>query len=749
MQLMSWTLARLGSRFNLLFEPHMQRLRHGALGRFFDEPVDFMVGFVEPDGAERVMPFTARGTPLYNCEQFERLNSITFRGYSEKYNLRFEFNVHSVFYPQDVDLCTTPAIYLEMRVHPTRSVRLLKPAGPTPDKVTLFLRLARPGTTIETGEGDPAHIDLGYTSSLTPLLDAAGGPIMDAPLPAGGGSVNARERIVSITPGCRAHPDGDGLTLELPVTDPGSGTKWRLVWGAHCAEPVLNVRQGKQLRRGRFLYTERLPDIGAVITDAVEHRDMRLAQSRRFEKLFDQASLTAAQRHLVNQTFQAFLSNTWWCRLDRGDGTDPRLTDKDEWFSVMEGTSFFHSTLDDEYNCSLFYLSLWPKLLDMQLNQWPHLRREHEPSGGVFLCHDMGRAGEVSEQAYGHDMPVEENCNYMLLMQVYAHWTGDLSVAHRHGDLLEKLTRYLLWTDRDGSGFPSEGVPNTLDDANPATQIARKQTYLAVKRLAALEAAADLLARVGHKKTAAKADQAVEQAAPHIEKSAWLGDHYAVCVDRTSTGVTDAKTGEALPYDEIPGWDAYSIYTGNGLLLPLMAGQPSLLDRQHLALDAYNAMRETLSPYGCGHSSLEPENVWVSQNLWRDHLGQYLGLSWPPYLAQRYWDLQVMSNTHRQSFGFIDTYIGNHLAFFPRGVTSIGYLLAHCRLVIDRLAPGGQLISVDPDRHVNQRYPLLPLADWDAGKIPVCVVDTEGRVTIESPTDPVHVRGDETDDVIG
>ncbi len=42
-----------------------------------------------------------------------------------------------------------------------------------------------------------------------------------------------------------------------------------------------------------------------------------------------------------------------------------------------------------------------------------------------------------------------------------------------------------------------------------------------------------------------------------------------------------------------------------------------------------------------------------------------------------------------------------------------------------------------------QRWPLLPLADWAAGRVPVCVVDSKGRVSIEAQTDPVIVHGDE------
>jgi hypothetical protein len=271
-----------------------------------------------------------------------------------------------------------------------------------------------------------------------------------------------------------------------------------------------------------------------------------------------------------------------------------------------------------------------------------------------------------------------------------------------------------------------------------------------VKRLVGIQAAGDLLRHLGESEAAANCERIVETDAPKIEQAAWLGDHYAVCVDPSTTGLTDANTGEPLPYDELAGWDAYSIYAGNGLLLPSMTAQPCPLNASRLLTDLANARRDTLGPYGCGHSSYEKDNIWISQNLWRDHLGRYLGLEAMP-MAQRYWDLQVMSNTNELSLGFVDTYIGNNLSFTPRGAVSVGYLLSHPRLVIDRLAAGGQRISVDPDRQFAQRWPLLPLADWKAGKIPVCVVDDDGNVTIEGEIDPVIIHGQESEqtDVIG
>ncbi len=734
MQLMTWTLSRLGSRFNLLMEPYRRRVMHSAMGRFLDRPLDLMVGLVEPEGDERILPFSTRAPLLHNCEQFERLNSITYRGYAEHHRLCFEFNIHSVFYPQDEPLCLLPAFYLEMRLSPTGRLRWIESRHPTPDKVRLFIRLQRPETDIrveadggsaETGFG---RIDLRYTAGTRPQL---GLPDMPRQVDCEDWPVTVHERIVSLNEGVTASASGDGLQIELPVTEPDSGVKWRLVWGAHVSDPVLRLGSGAQTVHGRFKYNELWGDIDAVMRTAIEQRDTHLAHSRHLEKALDTASLLVSQRHLMHQSFQSLLSNAWWCRGDDGR----------EWFSNWEGSSLFHGVIDVEYNIVPFYLALWPRLLAMQLRQWTTAQRPHEPSGGAVLAHDLGIGSEVDGQRFGHGMPVEENASYLLMLQAYSHWCGDASIAREQAPLIERLARYLLWADRDGSGFPSEGMTNTFEDGSPAMHFARKQTYLAFKRLTGLLAAVDLLGIAGHAgEFAERCQSTVAEAVRKVEAKAWLNDHYAVCIDRSAAGVVDADTGQPLPHDELPGWDGYSIHTGNGLLLPLMTGRPLPFDMQRLATDVLNAFRETLSRYGCGHSSVENETVWISQNLWRDHLGQYLGANWPSYLSPRYWDLQVMSNTHEQSYGYVDTYISNALCFYPRGAAALGYLLAQPRLVIDRLASGGPDISVDPDDSVPQRWPLLPLAEWSLSRIPACVVDAEGRISIEGENEPVRIR---------
>jgi hypothetical protein len=742
MQLMTWPLARLGSRFGLLFEPHHRRVMHSALGRFMDRPLDLAVGLIAADGTERVLPFTRHGEPFYACEQSERNNSVTFRGYDEKLGLKFELNLHSVFYPQDERLCILPVFYVELRVTWARRIRWLRQGAAALSSVRLFVRVQRPETDIRAIDG---RIDLSYDVPLAARYVRSGDNATDVRhdvLQPGGaassapaaGTAHVEERIQSLNDGARAYSDdrGHGLALDLPVTEEGSGTKWRLVWAAHTADSVLSVRG----RSARLRYNQYWRDLDAVMTAAIDDRDENLAHSRRFEKLLEQAPHIMARRHLTALGFQSFLSNTFWCDIEDGS----------EWFSNWEGTCLYHSTVDVEYNLSQLYFALWPQLLVKTIDQWVHYGKEHADSGGLILSHDMGVGMTADRQAYPHEMPVEENANFLLLMQAYCHWCGERQPAREHARTIADVAHYLIWSDRDASGLPSAGTANTIDDAGPAVQYSRKQTYLAVKRIAALRAACDLL-RLGFDdggqppedldQLARQCEALAERDASLLEDAAWLGDHYAVCVDRSAVGVIDPWTGDPLPYDELPGWDAYSIYNGSAL-------QPPVLERERLRLDVAAAMREAAGRYGCGHSSGDVENVWVSQNLWRDHLAEYLGLK--PMPAQHYWDMQVFSNTAGESRGFVDTYVTNNLTFYPRGVAAIGYFLAGPRLIIDRLAGGGVLISITPNRDTTQRWPLLPLADWQAGKVPVCVVQSDGDVHIEGETDPVIIRGQSRND---
>ena len=684
---------------------------HSALGRFFDQPLDLAVGLVDPDGAERILPFSQSGRLLHAPEQFERINSITFRGHSEVAGLRFELNFHSPFYPQNESLSLLPAIYVELRVTWADEIRR-KHFYERQDSVQLFIRLKRPQSRIDAS---PGRIDLAYDVPLDPQYKSVSGASRyDAaadqqPRPP---VARVMERIQSINDGSEPliAPDGSvGLALSLPVTEEGSGIKWRLVWAAHTADPVLQVKG----EPARLRYLRYWKNLDAVIAAAIGERDDRLILSRRFEKLLEQAPLDRSQWHLLVMAFQSYLSNTFWCDLD----------DQRQFFSVWEGNQMYHNTLDVAYNMSVFYLALWPQLLCQSLDQWAVNVAEHAESGGIILHHDLGRGCRVDGPAYRQLLPVEENSNYLLMLQAYVHWTGDLEPARAQVEVVRRAARYLLWSDRHNCGFPTEGAASTLADGNVALHAASRQTYLAIKRMSALDAAGDLLERTGHHADADAAVTAATEAVRKIEAASWLGDHYAVCVDPSAGD----SFGDAILLED-KGWDSYCIHTANALLLPSLIGQPTALNKKQLAADLASAQRETLGNYGCGHTSTTAQHVWISQNLWRDLVSRYLRVQLPA-LDERYWDLITFSNSGDQSLGYSDTYLFNELVFNPRGVTAFGAFLAGPRLMIDRLDE--EIIAVDPDRHRPQRWPLFPLADWRTGKIPICVVDSAGKVRLE------------------
>lgn len=726
MQLMTWTLARLGSQFSLQFEPHSCQVRHSAVGRLYNQPLDLMVGMTEPDGTERVLPFSSRGTLLSHTEQFDRLNSITFRGYSWSCGIRFELNIHSVFYPQDESLCIMPAFYLEMRVGPAKHQQDGEASVQVPKKVKLFIRLDSPSAQIkaslpEDNQTVGGQIDLHYQGEV--------GEDVAASSTGQGNGIDAYERIVSLNRDCDVESDGKGLTVELPVTAVGSGIKWRLVWGAHCAKTIPLIGPDSSMSPVRLRYLNHWSDLNTVMDDAIRLRDDRLAHSRRLERLVDQTPLTMAQRHLLNQSFQSFLDNTFWCSLE--DGSDQ--------YCECEDGSVCRRSIDVGYHTSMIYLTMWPDLLAKQLDQWSRQEAPHQLSGGSYLDDTSAFEPNSGDATAVDGSPLESSCQYLILLHAHAHWTGKLAAVRRHIDLVGRLAKYLLWADRDNSGFPSSSIVSSIAGADQPMQEDHRMTSLAVLRLAALQAAGDLLGREGDTE-ADTYTRRVKQDVEKIESRAWMGEHYTQCIDQIEASLLDPWTDfVATPRVD---QDSYAIDIGSGLLLSMMTAQQPIFNVQRMQADVANAGRETLAPYGCGDNSSDTENIKISKNLWRDHLALYLHSGHPAW-HQRYWDLQITSNTYEQSVGYCDTYLGNNQRSSPRGVVSFGFLLACPRVVIDRLAPGGGAISVEPNRHFAKRWPLLPLADWKAGRIPVCVVDAAGKVTIEGESGPIRILGDE------
>jgi hypothetical protein len=287
------------------------------------------------------------------------------------------------------------------------------------------------------------------------------------------------------------------------------------------------------------------------------------------------------------------------------------------------------------------------------------------------------------------------------------------------------LLGFLAAADTDGDGVPDRGVANTLDDGSPAIQFGTVQTYLAVKTLAALEVGARLLGMLGRATDRAAgrvADQAGRIRAT-LAEHAWNHDHFNVLL-RRSGRIHNPWAGVDEDCAEIPGWDASHIYTANTFPVLDAVGIDLGLDPGRVRADLATGARECLRHYGCIHTSFVPatgeglqlreglagasnDPGWVSMNIVRDLAAFRRGLDFR-HLAGRYWDWQVTTNTQGPHL-FFETFNGNNLHHYPRGVAAWG--------VFDAIAGVSRLGGVATSRPALEgvRVPLTFRLDWKAG----------------------------------
>jgi hypothetical protein len=467
------------------------------------------------------------------------------------------------------------------------------------------------------------------------------------------------------------------------------------------------------------------------------------------------SSLPAAGRDLAAVALQSFICNTWWVYNGSGE----------EWFSVWEGTPcMFHSTIDVEYNDAWFYLRFWPDLLETLTQEWPLFEKTN--AQGKYLSHDMGMLNTVNGMVYPHDMPVEENADYILML--YSLWKNSGDTAFMQGEFphVRDYARFIFYCDTDGDGLPDINVANTIDQGSPAIQNARNQTYLGVKALAAYRAAAEMARAQASPDEGfiSSCEERVRLINLTLEQKLWLGDHFAVCAD------------PAVPQAER---EAYSIYASNGLLYLLAAGlDPGLTaaNLERFKVDLATASAKTERRYGYVHTSENNENQWVSQNLWRDALGYWLGVEgWPSGQTDRltrYWDLEhyyaskknggfwdvcayrdyfFLGTSEAAGLGFaspeeaasyleearmeaggvrgayaLDSAYWQSLGYYPRGTALFSYIDASARL---RLDLASDYLLYDP-AHAPGREPVFACADWGQAdpdkRIPVLVFNASG-----------------------
>ena len=686
-------VAKFGGRISLNFRPQTREIYYSPLGRFFDSPEKINFGIIY-DNVRYGLPFGSGSVDLQYIEQHEYFDRVVYICRDYRIGVVAEFSFVATFYPQDEALCTMPALLCKVKVR-----RLIDRMVRADDRkeIAVFCdaRMTgfRPcGKTLKmqkTYRLTDDHIHYQDTDGWKGFLEK--------------NSHTSREFVAESMIACREECAEEGNML-LAAGEIGQGIEMtvRFVLAGYCRAEVLDVRGEKM----KLSYTERFSSVEEVAGEALAHYDEIEKRSSDFCAILQKADMPSDYYQLLGLAMRSFAANVWFC----GDR-------EKHWFSVWEGNCLFHSTVDVEYNVALFYLMFWPQLLECELKNWAAAKEED------FLPHDLGGGSNVGGCAYLHTMPVEENCNFILLVYAYCKMYGGERLLQEYASIIEGAVFYNRSCDMTGNGLANVGTANTIDDSSDNVQFAQEQIYLGIKEYAAYIAAEEMLSVLGRKKARAVCREEADKIRDSIERYGWRKDHYAVNLIESegglhkdsiykSIGVTGAKGGG----------DAYSIYTSNGLLYLFMSGTECGWDKERLRKDILTAREACMTPYGCTHSSFDASNVWISQNIWRDMTACYLGEDFSKEIC-KYVRYELYENQGGRGGCFIDTYGWNKLNYYPRGITAVGLIYARGGIAIDAVS---RRLKLDPCV-VPCRIPLFGFADWKSGRLPVVYVFRRGK----------------------
>jgi hypothetical protein len=469
--------------------------------------------------------------------------------------------------------------------------------------------------------------------------------------------------------GWRAEMVADEARLTVTISAEPDESQYRhAVILFHTASPVLEVDK----RLCRFAYLRDFPNPGYLMKQALYNRDRLLKEDLRMRSTMITDTSTDPYIALTHSALQSFLACSWLVR-----SPDGALR-----YSEWEGFPLFHSTMDVVYNTSLFHLAYAPDFLANMLQHWPRYHLNGD------MPHDMGKGLIIGENAYKVVMLTEENANFLLLHSMYAAQTGDVSLAKLQKPVLERVIQRLIEMDTDGNGLPNLGAINSFDDAPRSINIAENQIYLGIKKATALQAVSTLFK--GFLSDAIRAEALAR--ADTIYQSiidSWTGTHFPIALP-SETDEKDARVVSQvlLPHDSDHPirsddsledlLDGFSNYAAHGLVALWLSGlnaPPELeaLMKKHLEI----AHQKTATEYGDAHRD-GVDNVWVSQNMWRDLAALYLDADIEfDLLHQRYLRLQKEAVPRRDGTGrwegFCDSPVNSFLTAYSRGIPILGF----------------------------------------------------------------------------
>ena len=786
-------LGRLGSRLSLNLAPQRLAARFSSLGTGTGDLEDLVLAL--SDGSKvRCLPFTDRYPVWETITQKQTMTSQSFTCSSGSMPFKVTVRFRAPFYPRSEKVSGAPFLYVDVTVKNTSS-----------SARSGSFTFARPARQ-EFAQSAPAEFATAHATGVSstnvytykqestskfrpksakealavPSAEAAGVDFRGS-TQAEFGDFKADTLWSLASPSGYPDTDNDpysplftyyprgytGAVWTINNLGASASTTRHFILAGYVGTKILSVdNRSYSDDTYRFRYRQQFANVADVVEYAVASRssgDDIEGKSTFFDSTISSNSYLYLSPAYVKQVrdltacgFQNFLVNTWWAHSDEGR----------DWFSVWEGSSCrYHSTVDVEYNDSWFYFQYWPSLLKTVMDEW--LLYTKANGQGTFLSHDIGWVDVVSGQAYPHDMPVEENADYILLLYKYWKTTGDTAYVKSRFSTVRRLVDFMKACDTNGNGMPDLNTANTLDQGSPALQVSRDQTYLGAKCMAAFQAAREMAGVAGDLTYSGKCRGLVELINQTLEQDSWLSDHFAVCLDG---GVTAADR------------EAYNIYAGNGLLY-LMGGTRNrgvtTSNTERLAADIKNAAPKTLRQYGSTHSSYDYYNEWVSQSMWRDMAACQLGTSVnganPLSMSTRYWSLEkyfaqemnggfwdvvlypgggglsgasasvekalggpaikrAPAATGDSGGGLTDgagspgyragvsTGFQQSLGYYPRGATSLGLFESVAGIVLD--VPANALYY-QPTAY-PLRVPVFARADWSSKRVPTLYFSGSG-----------------------
>jgi hypothetical protein len=707
MQLMADAITVFGSRFGVAINPARRECYLIKANEIKSFPFEIRAG-VEFEGKKIFFPLCKNEKYFDFLDQDSTPTTIQLSGIDPESGLHVKLTLRSLFKPRDIFLSTIPVIYIEVEVKRLLTSFRWFPLRKDKIKGKIFIEISSDRFKFEEGKENELKFSYSHIIRRPPQTDK-GLLAQTSKL------VDEERKCTNKISGIEGKLENTTFYQEFELLPGEEGKRIVLCW-ADYEKPILMLKNGL----AEFKYTEYFKNLDEVSEWARKNYNIALDNSKKVDGIILSHNLGNSVSHLLIYTLHSWLFDTWYVRKPEGG----------DWYSVWEGSCYFHSTVDVEHTQTPFYLTVWPELLELELDEWPAYAKDGEKVIGergkntLYLSHDIGILANADRQYYPHDMEVEESANYIIM--AYVHWrrTAKDTIIKKHADFIQKLMDFILACDTTGNGFVDRCCANTIDDASPAIQFGREQVYLAVKAMAAISCGVEILSYV-MKDNVGKYNDFVLRAISTLEKKGWKEDHYIVTLTKTADGLVDPWTGKEMS-GELEGWDSYHIYTENGMALLEMTGKRIGLKEERIRADILNAVKKTLLKYGCRHSSYIPHKTveaieglasgsnkvgWISMNMLRDIAGGYYGLDLFS-LAGNYWDWQLTTNT-QDIYLFFETFYGNNLNLYPRGLAIFGYMDGISGFVYDKVK---NLKRFSPVR-ANIDVPLYLFADWEKGKV--------------------------------